>query len=119
MSISRKQFLVGIGAGALAAIVGCGGDDGGSVDAASTGTCMNPATTISANHGHTMVVTIADVNAAANKMYIITGSAGHDHEVDLTADQFAKLRAGQSVTIESSESGNGHSHSVTVSCALV
>lgn len=122
--MSRKAFLLslagfGVGTAGLVAFAGCGDDGDGSVDAAPAGTCMSPSVTIGSNHGHTMTVAIADVNAAANKTYFITGTAGHEHEVDITVDQFLMLRNGQSLTIQSTESGTGHSHAVTVSCALI
>ena len=48
-------------------------------------TCASPSTAIGANHGHVMMVSMADVNAAANKTYNIMGTALHDHTVMVTA----------------------------------
>ncbi|MDX2088342.1 MAG: hypothetical protein SFX73_10855 [Kofleriaceae bacterium] len=121
MTMTRKQFLksvlgVGVGAVGVAAIAGCGGDDGGggtTVDAANV--CTSPATNIASNHGHTINVSLADVDAAANKTYDISGSGGHAHSVTITAAQFAQIKSGRTLTIEST-SGGGHTHSVTVMC---
>src|SRR5262245_29207185 len=74
MTMTRQQFLrsivgLGLGAGALAA---CSNDDGGGghKDApASTGNCLANGTfaSIQANHGHTLMVPIADLNAGVDK----------------------------------------------------
>ena len=74
-------------------------------------TCRPPV--ISANHGHSLVVSPADVAAGVAKTYSIQGAAGHDHLVTITAAQFARLGAGQTITIPSTN-GAGHTHSVTV-----
>lgn len=121
MTMTRKQFLksvlgVGVGAVGVAAIAGCGGDDGGggvTPDAANV--CTTPATNISANHGHTITVSLADVDAGANKTYDISGTGGHAHSVTITAQQFGQIKRGQTLMIEST-AGGGHTHSVTVMC---
>jgi hypothetical protein len=121
MTMTRKQFLqsvlgVGVGAVGVAALSGCGGDDGGgSVTPDSANVCTTPATDISANHGHTINVSLADVDAGANKTYDITGGGGHAHAVTITAQQFAQIKSGRTLMIEST-AGGGHTHSVTVMC---
>lgn len=74
------------------------------------------ASSISANHGHSLTVSAADVNAGNEKTYSIQGSSGHNHEVTITAAQFATLANNQQIQVNSTQ-GNGHTHSVTVSCA--
>lgn len=121
MTMTRKQFLqsvlgVGVGAVGVAALAGCG-DDGGSsgpADAPAT-VCTSPNTAIGSNHGHTISVTLADVNAAAAKTYDISGSGGHAHSVTITAAQFGQIKNGQTLNIMST-SGGGHTHTVTVMC---
>lgn len=72
------------------------------------------ATTITSNHGHTlMTIPQADINAAVAKQYHLGGP--HMHDIDVTADHFAMLAAGNSVTITNSD--DGHKHTVTISCA--
>lgn len=121
MTMTRKQFLrsvlgAGVGVLGVAAIASCGGDDGGgSVDAPAANNCTTPATQIGTNHGHTITVSVADVTAAANKTYDITGSGGHAHSVTVTAAQFGQIAAGQTLNITST-SGGGHTHVVTVMC---
>jgi len=121
MTMTRKEFLrtlvgAGVGAAGVAAIAGCGGDDGGGTpDAAVALTCASPAATIGGNHGHTLSVSMADVTAAADKTYNIMGTSLHDHTVMVTAAQFAQLKTGTTLTITSG-SGGGHTHTITVMC---
>ncbi len=91
-----------------------------SVDAppTSTASCSANGTVvaIAANHGHVLVVSKADVAAGTQKMYSIQGGSQHDHTVTVTAAQFAMLAANTSVSTVSS--ATGHTHSITVSCAM-
>ena len=119
MTMTRKQFLqsvLGVGAGAVA-LAACGGDDGGGtpIDAPPSNTCTTPANQISGNHGHTLTVSLDDVNAAAEKTYDITGGADHPHMLTITATQFGQIKNGQTLNITST-SGGGHTHTVTVMC---
>lgn len=119
MSMTRKQFLrtvlgAGIGVAGVATLAACGGDDGPAD--APAGTCTTPSATIGANHGHTMVVSKAEVTAATAKSYDITGAGGHAHTVMVSAANFASLAVGGTVTITSS-TANAHAHDVVVMCA--
>lgn len=82
------------------------------------GNCLANGTksTITANHGHSLTVSTADIQAAAQKIYSIQGSSGHNHEVTLTTANFNSLKSNSSITVNST-SGDGHTHSITVSCA--
>lgn len=73
-------------------------------------------TTIGSNHGHSLVVSINDINAGTEKIYSIQGTSGHNHEVTLTSDNFQSLKDNNSITV-SSTNDDGHIHSVTVTCA--
>src|SRR4051812_38458205 len=121
MTMTRKEFLrslvgVGVGAASVAALVGCGGDDGGTPIDAPPPTCDTNSAVIQANHGHVMTVSKADIDAAAAKTYDIMGSALHTHSVMLTAAHFAMLKTGATVSVTSSSDGT-HMHTVTVMCA--
>ncbi len=70
---------------------------------------------IGGNHGHTLVVSKADVAAGTQKMYSIRGASAHNHTVVVTAAQFAMLAANTSISLVSTPTD--HSHPVTVSCA--
>lgn len=118
MTMTRKQFLqtvgVGVGAVGVAAIAGCGDDGGGTTIDAAPNVCTSPSTSIGSNHGHTISVTLADVEAAANKTYDVSGG-GHTHSLTITAQQFGQIKDGRTLNITST-SANGHSHIVTVMC---
>jgi len=56
-------------------------DDSNSGPTASIRDCLANGTNsnISSNHGHSITVSSADVNAGVEKTYNITGSSGHSH----------------------------------------
>ncbi len=118
--LSRKDFLRSALAAAGAALglgatnSGCGGDDDGGGGGGSTGSCSS---SITNNHKHSLSVSAADLEAAQQKTFSIKGASPHDHEVMLTANHFASLKAGKSVFVESSDGGSGHTHNVTVKCS--
>jgi hypothetical protein len=116
MSITRKDFLATLATGAaFGALAACGGDDGGGggIDAPAGACALNEA--ISANHGHVLTVSAADVTAAVDKTYDIMGSSVHTHTVTLTAAHFAMLAQNQTVNVTSTSSG-AHSHTITITC---
>ena len=139
MKLSRQEFLLGaLGVAALGTVTtGCDGgtstpppggggtpppDGGGTIPDAGGGggggpNCIENGTTaeISANHGHTLVVSREDVSVGADKVYLITGSANHPHTVTVTAAMFAILANNNPITITSSDNSS-HTHQVTVSC---
>jgi hypothetical protein len=114
MHISRKEFLM-TGLAAIGA-AGCGSDDSGPAAPAGSG-CQTAAAAveIDGNHGHTLVVSAADVAAGVANTYDIRGSSTHYHEVTLSLAHFTKLKARESVLVESSPTD--HTHPVTVRCA--
>jgi hypothetical protein len=144
MQITRKEFLGRLLQGAAgmvgsAIIAGCsnsssrgGGDDdetspdaappardgGPAPDGAHAASCTANGTisAISANHGHLLTVTKADVAAGAARTYGIRGTADHSHSVTVTAAMFAGLK-GNTAIMTASSSDSGHSHPVTVTCA--
>jgi hypothetical protein len=122
MSMTRKEFLgTLLGAAGAAALVGCGGDDGGSAaaDAAGKSCVMNGTTvTIGTNHGHVLAVDKADVAAGVDKTYDITGTALHSHSVTVTAANFTTLKNNPSASVMvTSTLGGAHTHDITIVCA--
>jgi hypothetical protein len=120
MTMTRKEFLrtlvgASVGAAGVVAIVGCGDDGGGATPDAAPLTCATSSAVIAGNHGHVIMVTMADINAGAAKTYNIMGTALHDHTVMVTAAQFASLKTG-TLSVTSSSDGT-HSHTITVMCA--
>jgi hypothetical protein len=83
---------------------------------ASTG---DKAGAISNNHGHSAVITGAQLDAGGGLTLDIMGSAPHTHQVILTGAQVVDIRNGQTVTMESTVTDGGpaylgvHSHGVT------
>lgn len=69
---------------------------------------------ISDNHGHSLEVPLADIEAGVETTYDASGDTEHCHEVVLTAEDFATLRAGGAVT---KFSCNGGDHEFVLSCS--
>ncbi|WP_274475702.1 hypothetical protein [Mangrovimonas aestuarii] len=98
---------------------GSGYGNGGNNPPSQQGNCLENganASSISGNHGHSLVVSMDDVVQGTQKTYSIQGNADHNHNVTLGPNDFSDLQANQSIVV-SSTSGSGHNHSVTVSCA--
>ncbi len=123
MTLTRKAFCTSL-AGATVTIwlQGCGG--GGSYSGGGpsgpTSTCGASGSDISGNHGHSLTILKADLDATASKTYRLSPSGdGHVHEVTFTTAQLALLKAGTSVTVTSTATdagagyGGSHSHAVT------
>ena len=71
---------------------------------------------VSANHGHSITVSTADVAAGVDKQYNIQGSSAHNHVVTVSESAFASLANNQQISVTST-TGDGHTHSVTISFA--
>jgi hypothetical protein len=72
---------------------------------------------ISADHGHVLEVSMADVMAGVAKAYDTKGKADHSHWVQLLPADFAKLQAGMSV--HKLSCNDGHEHEFIVNCVGV
>jgi hypothetical protein len=68
---------------------------------------------VSNNHGHALTVPLGDLDSTKAITYDVSGTAKHCHEVTITAEDFATLRAGGSVTLHTC---NGGDHEFTLSC---
>jgi hypothetical protein len=123
--LSRREFSVAAALAALSGVVitissaGCG-DSSSSPSPMPTPTPAPTPTpsatdktgTISANHGHTAVVTGAQLTAAAEVTLDIRGGADHPHTVALSAAEVSSIAGGQRVSKESTTDAS-HSHTVT------
>jgi VCBS repeat-containing protein len=114
--LSRREFTVewalAMLAGATITISGCGGDDDNPTANPSPQPGSHPGT-ISANHGHEVTITAADVNAGTGKTALtIRGSATHSHTIDLSAAQIVSIGQNQRVSVTST-SEDAHNHTVT------
>lgn len=94
-------------AGVAVVLHGCSGDDGPAGPAGQG----DVAGVISANHGHSVVITAAQITAAGDVTLTLTGGT-HTHTVALTASQVGEIGAGTQVTATSS-STSAHTHLVT------
>lgn len=125
-NIDRKRFLVAATSATLVLLVqACGGGgDGGSPPPptppspppAGNNSCGSTGAAIAGNHGHTLTIAAADLDATTAQTYDIQGGATHGHTITLSPTQLAALKAGQSVTVTSS-TDLSHDHAVTVTCA--
>lgn len=122
--ITRKEFVTTSLAVLGASVVGCGDDtsgtgaggSGGSGGSAATG--CSPEAAIATNHGHTLTISKADVEAGVEKTYDIKGSSPHTHSVTITAPMFEQLGGvNPDVSITVTSSATDHSHSITITCA--
>lgn len=96
---------------------GGGGNGGGG--GGGTGNCSvngGTASSISSNHGHSLTVPAADVNAGVDKTYNIQGSSSHPHTIMVSSSDFATLSMNNSIS-KTSTNNDGHTHSVTITCA--
>jgi hypothetical protein len=121
-TLDRRQFTL---AAALAALSGvaitisaCGGSSSSpSSPTGSTGGTGSSGSTdkvgqISNNHGHSAVITGAQLTAGGALELNIQGAATHPHTVSLSGAEIASIAANQRVAKDSS-TNNGHSHTVT------
>ncbi len=117
----RRQFTVASALAMLSGVVitmsGCGSSSSPASPSTPTPT-PNPGSpgdkvgTVGSNHGHTAVITGAQLTAGGSLALNIQGSSDHPHTVDLTAAQLTSIAANQRVSTQSS-SDAGHSHTVT------
>ncbi len=114
---TRRDFLKITFATAGGVLIAACGSGANPADMSSPPDCQANGTNpmIAGNHGHVLNVSKADVTAAADKTYDISGTAGHAHNVTVTAADFAKLKLNQSVQVTST-STNAHTHTVTITC---
>lgn len=125
--MNRKAFIKKtVGAAVLVvpvySLMNCSNDDSTNVevvDDPEASDCLANganATAITSNHGHTLSVSKADIDAGVEKSYSIQGSSGHNHTVVVTSDNFNTLKTSKTLKIESSRDSS-HRHDVTVTCA--
>lgn len=118
-------FALGLGFGLSAWAAGC--DDGDDGDGGEGSTCLSEGVLVAIvdNHNvlggdHELTVSATDVVAGVDKTYDIRGdNTGHTHTVTVSAEDFAALAVGTSVTLISSNNGSAgqsHTHEIRLSC---
>ena len=120
LRIGRREFsrqaVVAIVSAATITIVDCGGDSSSPAPTPTPppggGGGGDVAGVVSGNHGHSAVVTGAQITAANSVALDIRGTADHPHTLDLSAAEVGMIGNNQTVSKPSS-SDDGHSHTVT------
>lgn len=113
--LDRRQFTFQAALLALSSVTitisGCGGSSnpGGGTPPPPSGDKVGQ---ISANHGHTAVITAAQAAAGGAVDLNIQGSSGHPHHVLLSGAEVIQIAGGTRVTKVSSND-DGHTHEVT------
>jgi hypothetical protein len=124
--LGRREFTaasaMAVLSGVAITVTGCGGSSspaGPTTPAPTPAPTPTPATpsgdisgTVGTNHGHSAVITDAQLTAAEEVSLDITGDSSHPHTVDLTAAEVQQIGAGQRVSKESSNDAS-HTHTVT------
>lgn len=113
----RREFTLASALAVLSGVAitvsGCGGGSPASPSPTpGAGSSNEKVGTVSANHGHSAVITSAQLTAAGTLSLNIQGSATHPHLVDLTAGDVAAIAGSQRVA-RTSSTDNGHAHTVT------
>lgn len=95
--------------------IACGDDDNGGSAGPSP---QNPGQgSISANHGHSAVISSAELAAGGGVTLDLRGEATHNHTVTLSAQEVSQVAARQRVTkastTDDSPDAGRHSHTVT------
>lgn len=114
-TIGRREFTLAAAMLALSSatitISACGGGSSPS-QPSSPQPAGDKVGVVGSNHGHSAVITAAQLTAAGAVSLDIRGQSDHPHTVALSAAQIASIAANQRVSKDSS-SDDGHSHTVT------
>jgi hypothetical protein len=105
----------GTGGGAAGSGGSSGGGSaggGGSAPAPNCGAQLQ--VKITADHGHVLSITMADVTAGVTKVYDTKGTSNHGHFIQITDVDFKKLQMGG--TVRKVACNDGHEHEYIVNC---
>jgi hypothetical protein len=117
MILDRREFtnaaLMAMLSGVTVTIVGCSKGPASPSPGQPSGDRTG---SVTANHGHTAVITSAQLNSGSDVTLNIRGSADHPHTVVVTLAELGVISSGQRVTKVSSTdpsvSAGTHSHQV-------
>jgi hypothetical protein len=111
--LTRREFTLESALAILAAatitITGCGDDDPGAGPSPQPG---DKEGSVSANHGHSAIITAAQLSAANTVTLDLRAQATHNHTVQLSQAEVVSIAANTRV-IKTSSTDDGHSHTVT------
>ena len=109
--MDRREFTVeaarALLGGAVIAISGCGGGS----PTASTPPLTDVEGLIAINHGHSVMISAAQLGAGGALELDIKGTSGHTHMVSLTADEVKAVR--NRAVVQKESSGKSHTHIIT------
>jgi hypothetical protein len=112
-TLSRREFtlqsaMLALGGVAITLGSGCSGES------PTEPSYTDLAGTVASNHGHSAVITSAQLAAGGALVLAIQGTGSHPHTVELTAADVRAIRQGQRISKESNLSPSGsHGHTVT------
>jgi hypothetical protein len=111
-TLDRREFtlqsILAVLGGVSITLTGCAGES------PTQPTYTDVAGTVGSNHGHTVVITAAQLTAGGGVVLDIQGTSSHPHQVELTAGDVAAVRDGRRVSKDSTPSPSGsHAHTVT------
>jgi hypothetical protein len=118
-TLNRREFTaksaLALLSGVTITVSACGGSSSSpsspSPSPASGSAGTSVIASIGANHGHTGVITRAELTAGGALMLNIQGSADHPHTVQVTAPEVMQIAGGGRV-VKTSSNDDGHTHSV-------
>jgi hypothetical protein len=105
----------GSSAGGSSGAAGSGGAAAGAGGIPVTADCGSKMKTlITANHGHVVDISLADVMVGVTKVYDTKGTSNHEHWIQLTAADFSKLKNGG--VVRKLSCNDGHEQEYIVNC---
>jgi hypothetical protein len=113
--LTRREFtldwVLAVLAGATITITGCGSDDDNPT-ATPSPQPGDKSGVVSANHGHTAIVTAATLASPTTVTINMRAQATHNHTLTLTAAEVTSIAANARVE-KTSSTDDGHNHVVT------
>jgi hypothetical protein len=111
----RREFtvaaLLAMLGGVSITLSGCGSSPAGPSSPAAPVPVADKTGVISTNHGHAAVITSGQFNSASALSLSLQGTSGHNHMLELTAEELLQIAEGRTFTKECS--GVSHKHMVT------
>lgn len=116
-TIKRREFLnhfaLAFLSGVVVTLTSCGTSEEEETSLARTQNTQGKTGSISSNHGHSALITSAQL--ASNQMLTlnIQGSGNHSHSLVLSPSELGAIRQGTRISKYSSSQTDGHAHTVT------
>lgn len=119
--IHRREFLnhaaLAFLSGVVVTLASCGKredeEESTTARTTTTQTAQGKTGIVSTNHGHSAVITAAQMTSGQAMVLTIQGTATHAHTVNLSANDMAGIRQGVRISRNSTIQTDGHGHVVT------